>query len=572
MPVIVWSDIDRNQVTDDLQDIQLSSTRDVRTEFLSRQQWNDLSTKAQVFLDQHKQRYLDENRSQWWQLRHLGYLYEEHQQLLVALVPSNGEPILEASRQVVRIYNVWNNKSNGSIGNLPPKRDCEKLVMWVRVNGPELFAGSAVPVPGSNGSQDCHWEFAFDLQVPGDYQVEVKVLLWNQVTDMGRCQEQQTLNEEDRTSLRRINAVRFGANGSVVKFDEYHRAGFQAFKLYDPSETCCTYCSRFRPWCEYWLTPALDIEDPQIGKNGCELLFRKDTPTKYLLQSHLISPSNATDPARYPALDKSTMKMVMGAPHDEPVGYFVGCGWNSWTLDFPCLTGNDDHIFIPISNLTLISSTQPSDTHPESHNLDDLLPLCTLENESVFLLGESEAKMPSGRWVRESWPSECGPMEWDTNFNKRFLITKNDGERPHCWHRDSFTDVGGQCLEMNCKFIARRSRWRSSVHKETHWMGVWRNYNCDYLEFTDDQLQQCFSEKKISSIATHGASIAAYLKEYIESRLEPLNMTNSTDPSAKSVVLSTLGSFHRGNHPTDADLIKHLEKLPNANDRKLYFW
>ena len=41
--------------------------------------------------------------------------------------------------------------------------DCDKFTLWVRVFGPEIFAGSAVAVPATNHT-DCYWRFDFQVR------------------------------------------------------------------------------------------------------------------------------------------------------------------------------------------------------------------------------------------------------------------------------------------------------------------------------------------------------------------------------------------------------------------------
>jgi hypothetical protein len=43
------------------------------------------------------------------------------------------------------------------------RSDCDKFTLWVRVFGPEIFAGSAVAVPATNRT-DCYWKFDFQVR------------------------------------------------------------------------------------------------------------------------------------------------------------------------------------------------------------------------------------------------------------------------------------------------------------------------------------------------------------------------------------------------------------------------
>ena len=508
----------------------------------------------------------------------------------------------QTGRQVVRIFNVGNHHqhhhhhhNSTTTRTKASFRDCDKLTLWVRVHGPEIFAGSTTAVGAESGEEECHWEFAMDVQIPGNYQVEVKVLVWDNVPTVGQC-EYEILDEQHKKTLREENMLVFATNGTypnAISLNDYEPVGFLGFKLYDARTACCTICTRFRPWCVYWLSPALNLDHPALFRNGCELVFQKHTPAKYLLQSHLIPLHhrkfkngsvvtfvNGTDGMgrhQYPGLNSTNpnFQSYFGIPHKKSVAYFVGCGWSPWAVDFACLDGNDDHIYMTSTNFSLVPPPSSSETETDSESL----PLCELDDETVFLENEvpGTVPMPKGRWVREPWRDDddaCGPFQWDDDFSDLFQLTKFNATQPHCWHRDNFVEVGEHCIEMNCKWIQPSSRWRSKVHVEDRWMGVWRNYHCDYLEFTDGQLRECLVQRQIHSIRVDGMSIAKFLDQYIQARLQPFNLTElgTNRSDAISVVLSTLGSFHRAKAPTDADLEAALKKRPSADERNIYYW
>ena len=95
--------------------------------------------------------------------------------------------------------------------------------------------------------------------------------------------------------------------------------------------------------------------------------------------------------------------------------------------------------------------------------------------------------------------------------------------RSHSYESLSTVD----CPEGYCNLLPPESKWVSSVHEETQWFGVWRQYDCDFLEFTDEQLQQCVTRRKISSITTKGLSIAVFLREFLKRRLENIQFYNA---------------------------------------------
>lgn len=62
------------------------------------------------------------------------------------------------------------------------------LTMWVRVNGPEIFAGTALPhMLNSTSSRDnqhrCTWRYDFEPKSAGIYSIHVKLLTFNGFAD-----------------------------------------------------------------------------------------------------------------------------------------------------------------------------------------------------------------------------------------------------------------------------------------------------------------------------------------------------------------------------------------------------
>lgn len=85
-----------------------------------------------------------------WKLRGIGLMYTKLNMILAAHVVNN---------RSVRIVNVW---SSNETSHSPPRDDCDKLTVWVRVYGPEIFAGNAQTVPAT-AAADCSWEFDFEV-------------------------------------------------------------------------------------------------------------------------------------------------------------------------------------------------------------------------------------------------------------------------------------------------------------------------------------------------------------------------------------------------------------------------
>jgi hypothetical protein len=292
--------------------------------------------------------------------------------------------------------------------------------------------------------------------------------------------------------------------------------------------------------------------------NGCELFFKKDTPEEFIPLSHLIRTPKET----------SNRKVEHGPPHSNPTPYFLGCGWSNWfTLDIPCESGDlDDRIHIVQSTFNFTPpQTPPSITATAVEGLQaPLLPLCTIENESL--------EKSNGRWVREPWPGsdKCpSKMEVDKDI-KGFEIIKNDGAHPHCWHRDDLSRIGHKCIEINCRLIKKESKWISPLHEEKRWFGVWRPYDCDYLEFTDSQLQQCVSSRKIKSMNTKGRSIASYIGNYLHHRSKIITMHNASDPEAIEVTIDTLSLLHSGG--AVSNLENRLRAMPVVRKNEEHYF
>jgi hypothetical protein len=252
----------------------------------------ELAVEARKFVMDRKTEYYNKSLEYRWELRGVGYLYETHGVILAAQLPvTNATPV--GSKQAVTIYNVGDNRIV-----------CKKLKLWVRVNGPEIFAGAAVAVTDTDDASSCHWTFDFDVSEPGEYLVDIKLLLWNGDAPIGGTGVSQCEYSNGRA-----------LNTSTLKHD-----GFQGFKMYKPAQMCCEICAR-TPYCVSWSTPFLRMENPNRGKNGCELYFEPDAPDDALPVSYLW-------PHRRRRLGASFE--FHGTVHANDVSYFCGCGWSFW--------------------------------------------------------------------------------------------------------------------------------------------------------------------------------------------------------------------------------------------------
>lgn len=466
-----------------------------------------------------------------WGMRGMGYLYLEHDMILAAIPPSNPQE----GKQHVAIVNVHPS------GRALPKNECHLWTIWVRVMGPEIFAGSAEAVVGERNNSCC-WTFEFDLKVPGTYFIDSKVLLYN--AKDGKFTPEMVCNSTE------------GEMPIEIKNHFKKRASFQGFKLYNPELSCCELCSR-QQHCQYWSTPPSRLENPAKHTNGCEFYYDDKVPDQAIPKSYLLGDIavNYSLPKKRP---QEKVKHVYGTSHRQPTSQFVGCGWsNMFTLDFPCLDGSkDDNIFVTQDSFTLVSSEDLTKIEPQ-----DNLPLCSSQQESLAV--------SHGRWVIEPWPSPelCpDPMRPNEKFSKRFDIMEFDPERPQCWHRDDLQRIGQRCIEMNCELIHRESKMKTRLKATERWFGVFRQHTCDYLEFTAQQLQQCINRRKLASFQTKGASIANFLGEYLKVRLDRLHLYNASNDGI-SVILGTESLTHRCKKPGLPDF---TTMAPVRNNTKFF--
>lgn len=464
----------------------------------------------------------------WW-IRGLGYLWEMQQMALAmpSISRSSDTPV------VVKILNVHPNATG---------RNCSLLHIWVRVRGPEIVADIAKAVV-DNATDTCHWEFQADVRVPGTYHVDAKVLSWNM----------DDINPDKRTcSSSFVDEI-------PKELQNRTHAGVKGFKMYGPAKACCEYCSRI-PGCTHWATPPLKMQNPSFFHNGCEFFF--DRSTRRIPRSYLLHDLNTTWSSeevyrhrRKRRLGAPNGKYELGRTHTDKKVYFVGCGWNQmFTLDFPCMSGDlDDKVYA--TNNTFVLDTSEDDPPSEP------LPLCALPDEF-----DGQRR---GRWVRQPWPEDCPRFTFDKKFNTKFLITSWTGDQPHCWHRDDMTVVGHRCIEPNCQFIRSETKYVSPM-RTNKWMGVFRDRKCDYYEYTDQQLQRCFTFRKIQKVELQGKSIAEFIFEYIQQRMSNITMYSGED--GVTLISSTLTLLHKSTLSKE-ELRVELNALPlaNATDSELTF-
>jgi len=368
-------------------------------------------------------------------------------------------------------------------------------------------------------------------------------------------------------------------------------AGFKGFKLYKAEPSCLEYCTRLAPHCVYWAMPAFWLEEPSYTNNGCEFFFHENTPKELIPRTHLLHPDPASNnrtvrwelPPSGTTKDDPKFQFFHGRPHkDIPAHRYIGCGWSTWyTLDFPCLSGDlDDKIFMSSNEFTVVGDSSSSSWESSSSSPSSLvgsamsshlvvkpsrnisissprgLPLCSVDIEL--------ADRSKGRWIRERQPNSTSTacplgMKIDKEHSKNFDVIVHDPDRPHCWNREHLLPIGERCIELNCRFITRSSHYISSF-KKSIWYGVWRQDSCDYLEFTNRQLQQCITDRKIASIESLGFSIAKFFRGYLKQRLS--NLTLYDGEGGRSVMFSTMGMTHYCNSYNDDFRARVLKEMP----------
>mmetsp|Transcript_12628 Transcript_12628/g.30585 ORF Transcript_12628/g.30585 Transcript_12628/m.30585 type:complete len:963 (+) Transcript_12628:201-3089(+) len=559
---------------------------------------HETENKALAFIHDRRDIYKSQGLGKEWSLRGIGYLYSKHNIALEAYIPTKDQQ-LKQGRNVIRIVNVHPNRTDSSFSqDEQQKQDnqCELLTIWVRVMGPEIFAGrtQAVNTGLELGGKKCHWEFVFDLQESGDYTIDAKVLVWNGQAPLGGNEHSQckfkkgSLQGQERTKL-------------LEKYPT--TTSFVGYKLHYPQKSCCEICTRTN--CRYWSSPPSEIANSAtIATTGCELYFDRDTdasqisiPPSRLLQNITRLFDGMGDRRPDGQIKKDGLKEAKqfhGTPHSNPTSYFLGCGWDNWfTLDYPCLSGDlDDRIYVS-SGESFTFSTSSSSHLPVTSSTErrkereaGKLPLCTLTDERL--------DVSRGRWVRLDSVMCQDEMEFDVRYgrNTKFDMAKFDGTSKNtvqCWNRDDLSRIGNYCGEWNCRFLNPDAKWTSALHNETNWFGVWKQYACEYLDFSDEELQSCITDRKIKSIRTEGNSIAKFMNEYLSARMEHIalyginneksNTTNTSSDEAVDegidVVLDTLTMAALSMNPEQnyLGLNKKMEKMPKVNlSSEEHYW
>jgi len=469
--------------------------------------------------------------------------------------------------------------------------ECARFFLWVRVRGPELFAGRAAaasPEAVAAAGHRCVWRYAFRPSVAGRYRVDAKIVQYHgnrPRTAATTCAVNRTTTADD-VGRRRLQ-----------RFVDDHpiHAGWKGFKLYDPVKGCCEMCAR-QEGCVGWSSPPFAIPPSQLGyvTNGCELYYSPNMDVDRIPRSHLhgnLSASLMEELRHRPnaSLVQPGVEYVFGTPYRRtgPAGnsstmWFAGCGWSNWfTLDFPCVSGElDDMVYLSGNSFDVVDKNNSTaaaasaavavaSESPSPWEIEPTLPLCELDEELD----------PSGRWVRGPVPPDCdAELSFDPN-RRKFGVVEWNGTKPHCWHRDDLSRIGHHCIEMNCGLIKPESRYISPLKKEASvWYGKWMPYRCRYREWTDAELQTCIDAKRIVSFNPEGASISEFLHEYVSQRIEfvkPFNVSTAAAPEEGNKrgtfsILSTKKLLHLLFY-LDEELEEEIAKFPNVTEDQEFF-
>ncbi|KAK1732606.1 hypothetical protein QTG54_016667 [Skeletonema marinoi] len=444
------------------------------------------------------------------------------------------------------------------------------LTMWVRANGPEIFAGTALPHVFASSSSPgdrhrCAWRYEFEPRMPGVYSIYVKALTFNGFADWNKdlCKVKKLQWENNSTEdvgNRQIQAAIVHQLAEKGNFS--HHRGLMAFKNYDQLNSCCEACTRSRG-CRMWSIPG-EIDECELYFDRIEddIVFWDSDEGKHLGRDRTYSYAQQKvsdfpvarrrlrrrNDRRKLAMNRNEINLPtwpklgvpdsFGYPREEPVLDFIGCGWsNLKSFESPCHYPSDDLIFGSGKRIeiTVDSKDQIADVSIASKVEEKKA--CSVEDESFG----------NGRWVKYPFPDDsvCMPVERDLdNGGFSTYMPKYNGTSmpPFCWHRDNIDRCCNVCGEMGCRFIVTH-RWVSDLRQSGKWFGRWENYDCFYDDLSSAEIQHCIDRKNISNIEVKGASVKQMLSRYIEQKLNGIQMVKPTAFS-RNIVLDTLKMPH----------------------------
>ena len=406
--------------------------------------------------------------------------------------------------------------------------NASKLELWVRIGGPDMFAGSAIP-----HATACSWTFPFQLERVGEYIVEAKLLMYNGLANVHPTNINYT-----------VGNVSMAESTAVLPIGSTHE-DFIGNKMYSSYTACCEVCTRV-PGCILWAFPTADNLD------GCQLFFDDSKSSVVQMQTRMLATEHETRRRLLRA------EPAFGWPRDEETSYFLGCGWSFWlTSEFPCEDPTTDDM---IGNFTFI------------HDVEKNLRTNSIESRPICTTADETLEKAKGRWVRHPYPNatQCPDeiMVKGESFNEDMV--KFDPLQPTCWYRDDLTKHGAYCIEGGCSEWLP-SAWESWLHQETHFYGTWEPYDCRYNHLTNPQLQKCIIAKNISNIRVEGMSIMNIVKDYLAVRLEDIVFVNATDTTVE-VTLDTIKFPHLLWHYSMDECATQLRELKDSNPLRPRYW
>eukprot|EP00804_Cyclotella_cryptica_P026256 CCRYP_019842-RA/>CCRYP_019842-RA protein AED:0.04 eAED:0.04 QI:241/1/1/1/0.75/0.6/5/196/808 len=472
------------------------------------------------------------------------------------------------------------------------------LTMWVRVNGPEIFAGTAMPhrwkptsaMSSSATTTRCAWKYDFVPQMVGEYTFHVKLLTFHGLADFdpAKCQEEKitrnaVFDVQDQSELEVVEEMNYRVVQELAEEGNFsHHRGISGFKFYAANGACCEACTRARG-CKMWSIPGarhfdecelyfptiaddtdfLDRHNGHYLGRGRTYSYRSQDPKEFEIPTHVrgmmrrrrkLATAYNTIGKIWPIKDRP----AKGVSRNEPTAFFLGCGWSSMmSFETPCHYPTDDLVFGSGSKVTV--------EYVSGNTLDKVPRQCTLEDEKL--------DVSNGHWVRYPYPNvtECGELiQDDVTGAWRDFRAKYDGDRPQCWWREDVTKITTICGEAGCGDLFSH-RWVSDIRKESAWFGKWELKGCMFRDMGDNEIQQCIDAKNITAITTDGASIKAVLDGYLAQKLQNINMTNATSvgDEGRTISLSTLKMPHLlWAYPLDEHRKKLETEFPDVTDNK----
>ena len=131
--------------------------------------YDDDDEAALQFVLQRRQAYQEAGHLARFSFRGIGYLFTHHGLVLEARLRGLEETTTNHDSNVTQLPTIPLTQTVVEIRQVPHKNqvplvsaDCDKLYIWVRVAGPEIFAGKAVAVESSSQEKNCHWEFELE--------------------------------------------------------------------------------------------------------------------------------------------------------------------------------------------------------------------------------------------------------------------------------------------------------------------------------------------------------------------------------------------------------------------------